>query len=91
MLTDLQLQVLERLKPYLRGGDVFLGGGTALTLKYSHRPSYDLDFFTWNKKREEFYNEVFRALSGFSRIVVEPVETILQRIKKNCPDIYKLL
>ncbi len=73
MLTDLQLQVLERLKPYLREGDVFLGGGTALALKYSHRPSYDLDFFTWKKKREEFYDEVFRVLSGFNRIVVEPV------------------
>ena len=73
MLTSLQQKVLDRLKDYLRRSQVFLGGGTALTLRYAHRPSYDLDFFTWEESWEKFSDVVFRRLSGLNRIIVEPV------------------
>ena len=73
MLTALQRKVLDQLKDYLRSSRVFLGGGTALTLKYAHRPSYDLDFFTWEETWEKFSDEVFKRLSGLNRIIVEPV------------------
>jgi hypothetical protein len=35
---------------WLKGGDWYLAGGTALALQAGHRKSYDLDFFTVERK-----------------------------------------
>ncbi len=73
MLTRLQRIILNRLSKYLSTEGIFLGGGTALSLKYSHRPSYDLDFFTWRVGWESFSERIFKELTGLNRIVLEPV------------------
>jgi hypothetical protein len=71
-LTPIQEKVLRKLKGYMKENSVYLGGA-ALALKYDHRKSYDLDFFSWKVSSEEFLNDAFRLLSGFNRMVLEPV------------------
>ncbi|NPA86558.1 MAG: nucleotidyl transferase AbiEii/AbiGii toxin family protein [Candidatus Diapherotrites archaeon] len=73
MLTELQRKVLSIIADYMKENGVYLGGGTALTLKYSHRASYDLDLFSWTVDRERFFRDMFGLLSGFNRIVLEPI------------------
>ena len=96
-LTPIQEKVLYRIKDYLGENDVYLGGGTALSLKYNHRKSYDLDFFSWKTSSKRFLNDVFRLLSGFNRIVLEPVlivddgrESVKIELHERGPDV-KLL
>jgi len=44
-LINFYLSILSNVKPILEKYNLYLGGGTALMLKYKHRISYDLDFF----------------------------------------------
>ncbi|WP_241498797.1 nucleotidyl transferase AbiEii/AbiGii toxin family protein [Fervidobacterium thailandense] len=44
-LRERLLKTLENLSKLEIFRDFYLAGGTALFLKYEHRPSYDLDFF----------------------------------------------
>jgi len=48
VLTPAQHAVLERCRAIFVGQDAFLAGGMALALRFGHRRSRDLDWFTLN-------------------------------------------
>jgi len=47
-LTQPQLQVLQKLSPWMSRNGFYLAGGTALTLYFGHRQSVDLDWYPSN-------------------------------------------
>lgn len=46
VMTTAQANILARLGPIVAAEGFYLAGGTALALRYGHRRSVDLDFFT---------------------------------------------
>ncbi len=40
-------ELIKEIAPVVNKYNLYLGGGTALMLKYKHRESYDLDFFAF--------------------------------------------
>jgi len=59
-LIKFYLDLLKNWGEILNKYELFLGGGTALMLKYKHRLSYDLDFFVF---KEIDLGEVLRELA----------------------------
>ena len=56
-MKNLKERLREALESLTKSGiikDFYLAGGTALYLKYNHRKSYDLDFFTFPNKSPDF-------------------------------------
>jgi hypothetical protein len=60
ILTETQLDVLERLTPLPVVHEFYLAGGTALALRHGHRRSIDFDFF----RASEFDPESLSAILG---------------------------
>jgi len=58
-LINFYLELLNGWKDILRKYELYLGGGTALMIKYRHRISYDLDFFVFKEiTLKEVLNEL---------------------------------
>ncbi|MEN8795618.1 MAG: nucleotidyl transferase AbiEii/AbiGii toxin family protein [Akkermansiaceae bacterium] len=56
------IPVLEELVPLISSSGFFLAGGTSLALRYGHRFSVDLDFFTVSPFEADGILEVVRSL-----------------------------
>jgi len=62
-LVKFFVELLNIWKDILNKYELYLGGGTALMLKYRHRPSYDLDFFVFKEiELEKVLKELAFAL-----------------------------
>lgn len=71
-LEKVQRETLERVVSLSLTEGFYLAGGTALAIKYSHRPSQDFDFFTYP-------SEKFRISSMIGKLHLLPAEVASMR------------
>ncbi len=69
------LQTLEKLSRSGITEDFYLAGGTAIALKYGHRVSTDLDFFTFPKK--EIQTDYILRFAGEVEIIISREDTLI--------------
>jgi hypothetical protein len=53
-LEKKQIEILNRVGPFIKKRGFYLGGGTALSIYFGHRKSIDLDWFTTDKMGDAF-------------------------------------
>jgi predicted nucleotidyltransferase component of viral defense system len=64
-ISNEQLDVLKKLSEIKKVSDnLYLAGGTALSLRLGHRRSYDFDFFTYDKFDSDFFSNMIKLDFG---------------------------
>ena len=70
-LPEHSLELLKKLAPVLASRGFYLAGGTALALRFGHRISVDLDFFSPNPFQTESLVSVLEDTAGESARVFQ--------------------
>jgi len=80
ILKGKQREILEMLQSLNILSDFYLAGGTAILLKYDHRPSEDFDFFLFPEREFMTYSYekvILKTFKKNAKIIYEDEETLI--------------